>query len=92
MSRTYKDRYTYKGWIEKACHHSHHGEQWRLIRPAAWFFKPPSWFTNKVIVRAERQDTRIKLIEIVKVVNQPQDEDCPMFAKGNKPNADWKWT
>ena len=94
MSRTYKDRHCYKGFLTGDFKHYHHGV---LIRSyfknrRAWFFKAPAWCTNLYVVRPERQDTRIKIVNVLKIGVRPKDEDVPMFAKGNKPNADWKWT
>lgn len=54
-------------------------------------FKPRSWFTNLMVVRPERQDTRNKIVNILKLQGRPTDEDVPLFAEGNKPDADWSW-
>lgn len=51
----------------------------------------PRWFTNQIIVRPERQDTRRKLQVLIRGTRDDL-EDAPEFGKGNKPNADWHWS
>lgn len=101
MSRTFKDFYHYKGFIGHSQDNprwvkfKHHGEYRKVkynYKGRTWWFKPPTWFTNLVIVRAERRDNHKKIRDLIKATSFDQLLDAPEFGKGNKPNADWDWT
>lgn len=100
MSRTFKDFYTYKGSISADENHprwvefKHHGEYHKVkykYKGENWFFKPPSWYINQVIVRPERRQNRCKIQNLMKATTFDQVLDAPEFGKGNKPDPNFDW-
>ena len=97
MSRTFKDRFHYKGWDKKrgiTVKYVHHGEYHEgQYRPQgrAWWLKPASWFTNLYVTRALRRDWHQEQVGILKASSFDQLEDSTSFKYISKPNADWDW-
>lgn len=67
--------------MSRTYYHRHRRKPWH----------PPRWFTNLVIRRPERQATRIKLQEALRVETWEDLPDKTEFAEGNKPDANRRW-
>lgn len=90
MSRTYKDRFYYKGWYRYEIKVGYYQGIKYKVKLNKWYKKPASWCTNAFITKKERLSNRSK-IRIILKSSRYDLEDPPLFHKNNKPNADWIW-